>query len=207
MLGAACRCAASLTCSPSCSCRGRTSQLTATTSRQCSALAAPAWWTFRPLRTPSGPPMSCPACCAQPTRARWFGGSWRRSHLIASNGKLAIGCGIAAGKLCDKCQHGRCVDKPGPGNTVTLEDFDCLACGGGDARLGCDACDGTGRLTLKACPQQMLTSRTRDALRMARFARDGFLPRAGGWRDQTARDVALLDFARSQIDAMSVPDL
>lgn len=96
---------------------------------------------------------------------------------------------------CGECgKQGRCVDPPTPEGTNTVEHIDCWHCSG----KGCAECQGSGHLTLRACPMLLIDEPTQHAMRTARFAKLGYLPREGPWGKQREFDLHTIELVTSE---------
>lgn len=60
--------------------------------------------------------------------------------------------------------------------------LDCTFCGGQEPE--CRYCQGTGRIELFRCPNQLATRRELDAVSAVLLVEQGVLPDPGGWQDQ-----------------------
>jgi hypothetical protein len=114
----------------------------------------------------------------------------QRNHGGRSK-KLRIACLIRAGKLCSRCK-GSCFEEPGVvGPPARVQ---CVRCNG----RGCGLCERRGWTQIRSCPKKLVTDETRDFLRMAAFADDGYLPAAGAVLDQTQSFMTALRFFRDE---------
>ena len=96
---------------------------------------------------------------------------------------------------CGECsKQGRCIDPPTAASTDTVEHIECWHCRG----AGCGECDGSGKLTLKACPLHLIDEPTQHALRLARFARLGHLPREGPVERQREYDLSTIELVTGE---------
>lgn len=67
----------------------------------------------------------------------------------------------------------------------------CTACLG----AGCDACAMRGTAPRERCPSSMTDDEGRAVMRALSAYRNGVLPAEGGWGDQCARGMAMVDLA------------
>jgi hypothetical protein len=62
---------------------------------------------------------------------------------------------------------------------------ECENCNG----LGCEECDGTGRIRITSCPLEVITPDVWEAIRFAELYEKGLPPVAGGALDQAANFI------------------
>jgi len=122
--------------------------------------------------------------------------------LAASLGRLPVKCGGACKdpKVRERwgCDH----DAEPAGYTVH-----CWYCDG--RGVGCEHCEGAGRLPVPRCPTRCRTPDVLLALEAWRWRQDGFLPGAGTWLDQTDQflDVCrILDVEHARLTEEGVDD-
>lgn len=76
--------------------------------------------------------------------------------------------------LCNTCTVNQCEDKK-----VRIA---CPVCN----EKGCLHCNETGYFFIKECPQALIDSNTKEALKFSEWMEKGFLPVSGGLLDQSA---------------------
>lgn len=115
--------------------------------------------------------------------------------LAASLGRLPVRCGRACDDAAIRKRWGCDEDAEPAGYTVH-----CWYCDGSDVR--CEKCGGSGRLDVPRCPSRCITPDVQSALRAFWWKRDGILPVAGGWLDQTEPFRAACQILGAELDRL-----
>ena len=117
-------------------------------------------------------------------------------------GKIVTAWGLSTGDLKQSCRV--CRDSAearrlwgceGPAKRPVYS-IDCPACSGRD----CPSCDGRGFVEYYECPNRVADAGAHEAIELFFLMKNGILPAAGGWYDQTIGFCAAMRFL-SRLDA------